>query len=74
VEEALVDFEITQVEGGYILEWFSRKTSHHGDLWNESLEGALEQARLDFGIQPEEWQAVDSDNRAARPSFREPDL
>src|SRR3712207_514749 len=40
IEEALVDFEISEVEGGYILEWHSRNTSHHGDLWDEMLEGA----------------------------------
>ncbi len=62
VEEALVDLEISEVEGGYILEWFSRNTSHHGDLWDETLEGALEQARIDFGIQPDEWQATETDN------------
>jgi hypothetical protein len=27
VDEALVDFEISEVEGGYILEWYSRNTS-----------------------------------------------
>ena len=29
VEDALVDFEIDEVEGGYLLEGFSRNTSHH---------------------------------------------
>ena len=62
IEEALVDFEISEVEGSYILEWHSRNTSHRGDLWYETLEGALEQASIDFGIQPEAWQAVDSDS------------
>jgi len=62
IEEALVDFEISEVEGGYILEWHSRNTSHHGDLWDEMLEGALEQARINFDIQPDEWQAVQPDN------------
>ncbi len=41
VEEALVDFEISQVEGGYLLQWYSQNTSHRGDLWYETLEGAL---------------------------------
>ena len=60
VEEALVDFEISEVEGGYILEWFSRNTSHHGDSWHETLEDALEQANIDFGIRPEEWHSMES--------------
>jgi hypothetical protein len=54
----LVDFEIGEVEGGYILEWFSRNTSHHGDSWHETLEDALEQARTVFGVRPEEWCSV----------------
>lgn len=61
VEEALVDFEISEVEGGYLLQWYSQNTSHRGDLWYETLEGALEQASIDWGIHPEEWQAAESD-------------
>jgi len=61
-EEALVDFEISEVEGGYILEWYSRNTSHHGDLWYETLEDALEQTSIDWSIGREEWRAVESDN------------
>jgi hypothetical protein len=55
VEEAVVDFEISAVEGGYILQWYSRNTSHCGDLWHETLEDAVEQASIDWGIRPEEW-------------------
>jgi hypothetical protein len=60
VEEALVDFEISEVEGGYILEWHSRNTSHHGDSWHQTLEDALEQANIDLGIRPEEWHSMES--------------
>lgn len=49
----MVDFEISEVEGGYILEWHSRNTSHGGDLWYETLEDALERASIDWGIGPE---------------------
>ena len=58
VEDALVDFEIDEVEGAYILEWSSRNTNHHGDSWHETLEGALEQASTEFGVKPEEWHSV----------------
>jgi hypothetical protein len=58
VEDALVDFEVDEVEGGYILAWFSRNTGHHGDSWHETLEDALEQARTEFGVRPEEWHSV----------------
>jgi hypothetical protein len=50
-----VDFEISEVEGGYILQWYSRNTSHGGDLWYETLEDALERASIDWGIRPEQW-------------------
>ena len=58
VEDALVDFEVHEVEGGYIFAWFSRNTGHHGDSWHETLEDALEQARAEFGVEPEEWHSV----------------
>jgi hypothetical protein len=59
VEVAVVDFEINEVEGGYIFEWHSRNTSHRGDLWYETLEGALEQASIDWGIRPEQWRSAE---------------
>lgn len=59
VEVAVVDFEISEVEGGYIFEWHSRNTSHRGDLWYETLEGALEQASIDWGIRPEQWRGAE---------------
>ena len=59
VEVAVVDFEISEVEGGYIFEWHSRNTSHRGDLWYETLEGALEQASIDWGIRPEQWRSAE---------------
>jgi hypothetical protein len=31
VEDALADFEVNDVEGGYTLAWFSRNTGHHGE-------------------------------------------
>jgi hypothetical protein len=58
VEDTLVDFEVNELEGGYILEWFSRNTSHHGDSWHETLEDALEQASIEFGVRPDEWHSV----------------
>jgi hypothetical protein len=58
VEDALVDFEVNELEGGYILEWYSRNTSHYGDSWHETLDDALEQASAEFGVRPEEWHSV----------------
>ena len=51
-----MDFEISKVEGGYVFEWHSRNTDHQGDTWHETLEDALEGARLSSGIEPPEWQ------------------
>ena len=55
VEDALVDFEVHEVEGGCVLQWFSRNTGHHGDSWHETLEDALEQASTEFGVRPEDF-------------------
>lgn len=55
VEVAVVDFEISAAEGGYMFELISRNTGHCGDTWHETLDEALEQAKLSFGIEPEEW-------------------
>jgi hypothetical protein len=54
-EDALVDLEIEEVEGGYVLQWFSRGTAHHGDSWHETLEDALKQANIEFGLRPGEF-------------------
>ena len=59
VEEAEVDLEIKEVEGAYILAWYSRNTSHCGDLWFETLEDALAQASIDWGIPPDNWQTAE---------------
>ena len=56
-----MNFEIYEVSGGYILEWHSQNTAHRGDNWHETLESALEQAKLLFGIEPEKWQSVGND-------------
>ena len=61
LEEALLDLEISEVQGGHILQWHSRNTRHHGDLWYETLEDVLEQARIAFDIHPDEWQTVEPD-------------
>jgi hypothetical protein len=61
LEEALLDLEISEVQGGYILQWHSRNTRHHGDLWYETLEDVLERARIAFDIHPDEWQTVEPD-------------
>ena len=66
VEDALVDFEVDEVEGGYILEWFSRNTGHRGDSWHETLEEALEQVSTEFGVRPEEWRSVRCDSRSVK--------
>jgi hypothetical protein len=58
VEEAIVDFEIIALAGGYIFEYYSRNTRHRGDTWHETLEDALKYAEQYFGIEPEEWRSA----------------
>jgi hypothetical protein len=58
VEDALVDFEVEEVKGGYILQWFSHNTAHQGDSWHETLEDALEQASTEFGVRPDEFRSA----------------
>jgi hypothetical protein len=60
IEEAVVDFEIISDDrgDGCVLQWVSRNTLHHGDIWRESLEGEIGQARNDFGIDPHEWKII----------------
>ncbi|MDP8953160.1 MAG: hypothetical protein M3N18_13170 [Actinomycetota bacterium] len=58
VEVAVVDFYISEAPGGYLFEWHSRNTKHRGDTWHETLESALEQAKLWFGIDPGEWKSL----------------
>lgn len=57
-EVAVVDFEIIELAGGYVLEYHSRNTRHWGDTWHETLEDAQRYAEEDFGIEPEEWQSA----------------
>jgi hypothetical protein len=38
-----------------VLDTFSRNTTHYGDSWHKTLEDALEQARAEFGVRPEEF-------------------
>lgn len=59
VEKAMVDFEISAAGGGYLLEWHSQNTNHRGDLWFETLEDAMVQAKIDWGIPPDRWQSAE---------------
>ena len=61
LEEALLDLEVSEVQGGHILHWHSRNRRHHGDLWYETLEDVLERARIAFDIHPDERQTVEPD-------------
>ncbi len=52
-----VDFRIRQDAGSsFSLEWDGPDRETTGDTWHPDLPGALEQARLWFGIDLDEWQ------------------
>ncbi len=57
-ETATLDFVIEATDGGYLLIWTGRKKEHCGDTWHESIEDAEHQAKLSFGIDPDEWQTT----------------
>ena len=55
--EVLLNLEIAIADGsGYFLQYRSTNTGYIGDTWHEDLEGAVEQAKLPFGIEPAEWE------------------
>lgn len=57
--DVILSLEIVIGDGsGYFLQYRSTNTSHIGDTWHEDLEGAIEQAKLQFGIEPGEWEVL----------------
>lgn len=61
IEEVFLDFRIVEAsQGGYFLQWEGPEPRYTGDTWHRSLEDALEQARVSFGIEPEEWQTPEN--------------
>ncbi len=60
VEDVLLDLEIVQDAGGYLLCWSSRDGRYVGDLWFARIEDAVGEATKDFGAEEEQWQVVES--------------
>ncbi len=56
IKDATLDLAILFDGHGFILEYSSRDAHHYGDTWHETLEDALRQAQLSFGIDPSEWE------------------
>jgi hypothetical protein len=56
VEDWLLDLEIIEEAGGFMLCWSSLDGTHCGDLWFEKVEDAERQAERDFGISKGAWQ------------------
>jgi hypothetical protein len=53
-----LDFEIQEEAGGSLLGWSGPTREYCGDTWHPSLNDALEQARLWFGIEASQWSSV----------------
>jgi hypothetical protein len=53
-----LDFEIRESGGGYVFVWQGPDSQHCGDTWHPSLVAALEQAKLWFGIECDQWKTV----------------
>lgn len=58
IENAILDIKILETEGGFILEWVSRNTTHSNDSWHKTIEDAEHDAEYQFGIKPSEWEAL----------------
>jgi hypothetical protein len=57
--DVLLNLEIVIGDGSrYFLQYSSINTSYIGDTWHEDLEGAIEQARVQFGIEPREGEVL----------------
>ena len=53
-----VDFQIREEGGGYFFVWQGPDPKYCGDTWHPSLAAALEQAKLWFGIESDQWDSV----------------
>ena len=56
VEDVVLDLEIMEEAGGFLLAWSSRDGRHHGDLWFETAEAAQQEAERGFGARRGQWQ------------------
>jgi hypothetical protein len=59
VRDLILDLEIHEVEGGYILYHISRDGSQLGDSWFKTLEETESAAHDWFGIRSSDWQMID---------------
>jgi hypothetical protein len=50
-----LDLEIVDEGDGFLLAWTGPSELASNDMWHGSVEGAMEDARLRFGIDPSEW-------------------
>jgi hypothetical protein len=50
-----LDFEIIDDGAGFVLAWTGPSQDYCNDTWHETVDAALEDARLRFGIEPGEW-------------------
>lgn len=58
IVNAVLDIQILETEGGYILEWKSRNTNHSNDSWHKTVEDAERQAKIQFDVKPSEWEKL----------------
>ena len=60
IPSEIVSFDLTieEADGGVVLVWEGPHDGYCGDTWHELPEHALSQARLWFGVQPDEWADV----------------
>jgi hypothetical protein len=58
VREVTFNLEILFDGHGWFLVFDSDDPELHGDTWHQSIEDAERQAKVDFGIEPSQWQSA----------------
>jgi hypothetical protein len=64
----LLDIRILEESGGYVLDWYGRKTERAGSSMHDSIEGAQDAARHQFDVWPTHWEDA-TIRRAVHRSF-----
>ena len=55
IEDVVLDVHIEDIGAGFLLIWESRDGSKFADTWHQSLEHAEEYAKVELGIERDQW-------------------
>ncbi len=58
-ERTVLDLSIDEsLDGFYLISESSNPKFRGGDSWHKTMREALEQARFEFGVSPDEWEDI----------------